>query len=210
MTALALFCLASVIFLVPRDLFLEHTRDVEVWFGFEVRGPWALLTAPLHWAVFLIGAWGFWSVRTWVVPAAAVYSFYVALCHLIWNQTSPSGWGWQAGLMQTLLFSLPGFVLLYTSHGGGRSLLANTPNLISAFRAACAPVLLVLAWNGATGAFLALFGVALLSDVVDGALARRFGLESDLGARLDQWADFAAWLAFPVGAWWLWPDLVRR
>ena len=74
----------------------------------------------------------------------------------------------------------------------------------------CAPVLLALAWNGAAGIFLALFGIGLVSDVLDGALARRLGQESDFGARLDQWADFALWVSFPLGAWCLWPDIVLR
>lgn len=86
----------------------------------------------------------------------------------------------------------------------------NLPNLLSAFRILCAPALLALAWNGATVIFLVLFGLALTSDVLDGVLARRLGLESDLGARLDQWADFALWISFPFGAWWLWPDIVGR
>ena len=77
-------------------------------------------------------------------------------------------------------------------------------------RIACVPVLLALAWNGAAGIFLALFGLALLSDVLDGVIARRFDLESDFGARLDQWADFALWVSFPFGAWWLWPEIVGR
>jgi CDP-diacylglycerol--glycerol-3-phosphate 3-phosphatidyltransferase len=50
--------------------------------------------------------------------------------------------------------------------------------------------------------FLALFAIALLSDVLDGVLARRLKQESDFGARLDQWADFAVGLP-PFGAWWL-------
>ncbi len=86
----------------------------------------------------------------------------------------------------------------------------NAPNLVSAFRVLCTPVLLVLAWHGATGIFLALFGLALASDVLDGALARRLGQESDFGARLDQWADFSLWVCLPFGAWWLWPEIVRR
>jgi phosphatidylserine synthase len=86
----------------------------------------------------------------------------------------------------------------------------NVPNLLSGFRLACVPVLLVLAWHGASGLFLALFAVGLLSDVLDGALARRLGQETDFGARLDQWGDFALWLSFPVGAWWLWTDIVLR
>jgi CDP-diacylglycerol--glycerol-3-phosphate 3-phosphatidyltransferase len=87
---------------------------------------------------------------------------------------------------------------------------ANAPNLISAFRLLSVPVLLVLAWHGATSTFLLLFGLWLASDVLDGALARRLGQESDFGARLDQWADFVLWLSFPFGAWWLWPEIVLR
>jgi CDP-diacylglycerol--glycerol-3-phosphate 3-phosphatidyltransferase len=86
----------------------------------------------------------------------------------------------------------------------------NAPNALSTFRIASAPALLALAWQGATGAFLALFALGLASDVLDGVLARRFGQESALGARLDQWGDFALWVALPFGAWWLWPDLIAR
>ena len=112
MTALAGFCLLSVAFLVPRDLFLAHTRDVEVWLGFELRGTAARLSAPLHWAIFAVGAWGFWRARPWIVPAAAGYCFYVALSHLIWSEASPNGQGWPMGLAQAVLFSLPGVALL--------------------------------------------------------------------------------------------------
>jgi CDP-diacylglycerol--glycerol-3-phosphate 3-phosphatidyltransferase len=87
---------------------------------------------------------------------------------------------------------------------------ANTPNFISVLRLGCAALLLVFAWEGATAVFLALFGFGLASDVADGVIARRYRLESDLGARLDQWADFALWLAFPLGVWLLWPDLIAR
>ena len=86
----------------------------------------------------------------------------------------------------------------------------NAPNVISAFRIVCVPVVLVLAWNGESRAFLVLFGVGLLSDVVDGVLARRLGQVTDLGARLDQWGDFALWAALPLGVWWLWPHIVAR
>ena len=86
----------------------------------------------------------------------------------------------------------------------------NVPNVLSSLRIMCVPLLLVLAWNGSTGLFLAFFALGLLSDVLDGALARRLGQESDFGARLDQWADFALWLCLPFGAWWLWPETLRR
>ena len=87
---------------------------------------------------------------------------------------------------------------------------SNLPNLLSSFRVISSPVLLVLAWNGATASFLVLFGFGLFSAVLDGVIARRLGQETEFGARLDQWADFAIWVAFPIGAWWLWPDIVVR
>jgi hypothetical protein len=121
MTALAGFCAASVIFLVPRDLFFAETRDVEVWLGIELRGRAALLTAPLHWAVFGVGAWAFWRARPWIVSAAAAYVFYVALSHLIWSEASPHGNGWRVGLAQALAISVPGLLLLRARRGASRA-----------------------------------------------------------------------------------------
>jgi hypothetical protein len=112
MRALAIFCLGTVLFLVPRDLFHAETRDVEVWLGLEVRGRAALLTAPLHWLIFAVGAWAFWTQRPWILPAAAAYAFYVALSHLVWSEASPNGRGWPVGLAQATALSLPGFLLL--------------------------------------------------------------------------------------------------
>lgn len=89
-------------------------------------------------------------------------------------------------------------------------MLSRIPNALSAFRLAATPVLLGLAWNGQTVAFLSLFAIALASDVLDGVLARRWQVESEFGARLDQWADFAVWATFPLAAWWLWPAVLAR
>jgi hypothetical protein len=121
MTGLALFCVVTVLFLVPRDLFFAETRDVEVWLGFEVRGTPALLTAPIHWSIFLIGAWGFWTQRSWILPAAAGYAFYVALSHLVWSEASPNGRGWPIGLVQAMALSVPGFLLLWGHRTTARS-----------------------------------------------------------------------------------------
>ena len=97
---------------MPRDLFFAETRDVEVWLGFEVRGAAALATAPLHWAIFALGAWGFWRCRPWVLPSAGAYVFYVAVSHIIWSESSPNGHGWRIGLLQGLAISIPGILLL--------------------------------------------------------------------------------------------------
>jgi hypothetical protein len=118
MTVCAVFCAATVLFLVPRDLFFAATRDVEVWLGFEVRGAAALWTAPLHWALFAAGAWAFWTARPWVPAWAAGYAFYVAVSHLVWSEASPHGRGWPTGLAQALLLSLPGVWLLWVRRRG--------------------------------------------------------------------------------------------
>jgi hypothetical protein len=112
MTALAIFCAFTVVFLIWRDLTVPHVRDVEVWGGFELHGAVARWSAPLHWLIFAVGAWGFWRARPWIVPAAAAYVFYVALSHLVWSEASPHGNGWLVGLAQAAAISIPGFLLL--------------------------------------------------------------------------------------------------
>jgi hypothetical protein len=84
MTALAVLCAFTVVFLAWRDLTLPHVRDVEVWGGFEVHGAAARWSAPLHWLIFAVGAWGFWRARPWIVPAALAYAVYVAVSHGVW------------------------------------------------------------------------------------------------------------------------------
>jgi CDP-diacylglycerol--glycerol-3-phosphate 3-phosphatidyltransferase len=86
----------------------------------------------------------------------------------------------------------------------------DVPNLLSSVRLASVPVLLALAWGGRPFAFLLLLLAAILSDAVDGWVARRTGGTSPLGARLDSIADYAVYVAVPLGAWWLWPDMVTR
>jgi hypothetical protein len=120
MSALSVFCLLTVAFLVPRDVFFAETRDVEVWLGLELRGRAAQLTAPLHWAIFAAGAWGFWREKPWILPAAAAYVFYVAVSHVIWSEASPNGRGWPIGLAQAAAISIPGFLLLW-AHARTRS-----------------------------------------------------------------------------------------
>jgi hypothetical protein len=121
MTALALYCAFTVVFLAYRDLFVPHVRDTEVWFGFELHGAAARHTAPLHWLIFAVGAWAFWTVQRWIVPAAAAYTFYVALSHLVWSEASPNGNGWLVGLVQAAAISLPGFALLRAARSRHRA-----------------------------------------------------------------------------------------
>lgn len=91
-----------------------------------------------------------------------------------------------------------------------RAMIRAIPNLLSGLRLASVPVLLVLAWYGQPLMFLGLLLVSILSDAIDGWLARRLDAVTKLGIRLDSMADFALYIAVPLGGWWLWPELLLR
>ncbi len=86
----------------------------------------------------------------------------------------------------------------------------TVPNLLSLLRLLVAPLLLVCAATGRTGLFLGLFILSLVSDALDGFLARCLNQVSEWGAQLDSWGDLATYLAAPIGVWLLWPALIRR
>ena len=69
----------------------------------------------------------------------------------------------------------------------------HIPNILSASRIAlCLPLLLV---DAMTMPFWVLYVIAGMTDMLDGFLARRWGVESNFGARLDSLADFVFVLA---------------
>jgi CDP-diacylglycerol--glycerol-3-phosphate 3-phosphatidyltransferase len=84
------------------------------------------------------------------------------------------------------------------------------PNLLSGFRLVAAPFLLGFAWTGHPNLFLILLSISLLSDSVDGFIARRLNVASEMGTRLDSWGDLATYLTVPICAWWLWPEVLKR
>jgi CDP-diacylglycerol--glycerol-3-phosphate 3-phosphatidyltransferase len=83
------------------------------------------------------------------------------------------------------------------------------PNLLSLSRLAMVPVLIHLTVTERPAPFLAVLAACLVSDALDGWLARRLGQVSALGAALDTWGDFAVYVTVPVCGWWLWPEQVR-
>lgn len=84
------------------------------------------------------------------------------------------------------------------------------PNLLSGFRLVAAPLMLYLSWMGLRKTFLALLVLSLLSDAIDGFIARKLYVSSDIGAKLDSWGDLATYLTVPICIWWLWPEIVKR
>ena len=67
----------------------------------------------------------------------------------------------------------------------------SIPNLITLARILAVPVILWAITSGETQIAFVLFLVAGLSDLVDGYLAKRFGMATELGAYLDPLADKA-------------------
>lgn len=84
------------------------------------------------------------------------------------------------------------------------------PLYLTIFRICSAPLLIVLAGLGSERWFLGVAVAALLSDAIDGTLARRLGAASETGRLLDSWADLLIALTAVVGATLLWPETMRR
>ena len=51
---------------------------------------------------------------------------------------------------------------------------------------------------------------AFFLDLIDGPIARWTHKTSELGSWLDSIADFSVYMAFTVGAWLLWPEIILR
>ena len=75
----------------------------------------------------------------------------------------------------------------------------HAPNALSLARIACAPVLVAMAVAGEQSLYTWVLVPALLTDAADGWIARSFGLQSRLGARLDSLGDSLVWWAGLAG-----------
>ncbi len=88
--------------------------------------------------------------------------------------------------------------------------LRHVPNVLSGARALAVPVLLVLAFEEQRTAFTWVLIPALLSDILDGWIARAFALESRLGAALDSVADSLMLFVSVYGVWVFHPEVIRE
>src|SRR5262249_44097708 len=75
------------------------------------------------------------------------------------------------------------------------ALLRQIPNLLTALRLACAPFTALLLVDHDYRSALAVFAFAGLTDALDGFLAKRYGLDTRVGAWLDPAADKLLMLA---------------
>jgi phosphatidylglycerophosphate synthase len=84
------------------------------------------------------------------------------------------------------------------------------PNLLSALRIALMPAVLMTAVGGSRRWFVGLLVLALLTDALDGFLARRLRAQSELGRKLDSWADYLTMITGIAGIAILWPAIMQR
>ncbi len=70
----------------------------------------------------------------------------------------------------------------------------NLPNLISSYRLITFPVILLLGIYGNEHWFVILISINLVTDIVDGFIARAFNLVTRFGAALDNLADIGTYI----------------
>ena len=75
----------------------------------------------------------------------------------------------------------------------------NVPNALSFYRLIMFPVILVLAILGKEQWFVVLISISLISDVLDGSIARYFNLQTKFGAALDNTADVGTYILAVYG-----------
>ena len=86
MTGLMMFCGFQVFYMLPNDLFLRPLEeDIEVWFGYQLTGWAAKLTNPIHIVIYAFGLVGFFGMRSWMHPWAALYSVQIAIGLFVWG-----------------------------------------------------------------------------------------------------------------------------
>jgi short-subunit dehydrogenase len=103
------FCAYMAIVYVPWDLFAKPlAEDAEVWFGVAFHGWAAKLLAVPHWIVYAAGAYGFWRMRPWMWPWAAVYAAQVAIGFAVWPVLAKGGaLGYAMGAAGLAAFAVP-------------------------------------------------------------------------------------------------------
>ncbi len=85
----------------------------------------------------------------------------------------------------------------------------NIPNSLSIFRIIAAPFLIIFAWFNMPNLFFILFTLMLISDALDGFIARALDQTSELGARLDSYGDITTYLSTPLAVWFLYPQIIK-
>ncbi len=91
----------------------------------------------------------------------------------------------------------------------GESVL-NVPNALSAYRLLALPFLIWSLIKPDSQMFITLLSINLITDILDGLIARTFKLETEFGARLDSMADLGTYIMAIWGMFVFKMDFVRE
>lgn len=75
----------------------------------------------------------------------------------------------------------------------------NIPNLLSFYRILIFPFILYLATNQKESLFAIFLVINLITDILDGFIARRFNMQTEFGAKLDSAADIGTYILAVIG-----------
>nr|WP_319399172.1 CDP-alcohol phosphatidyltransferase family protein [uncultured Carboxylicivirga sp.] len=75
----------------------------------------------------------------------------------------------------------------------------NVPNFLSLYRLLVSPVILYMALTHNESLYVVLLCISLVSDILDGNIARFFKLQSHFGAALDNLADICTYVVALLG-----------
>lgn len=78
-------------------------------------------------------------------------------------------------------------------------ILNNIPNFLSGYRILAVPPILYCIFTGQRDAFFILLMINLVTDILDGLIARTFKLQTEFGAKLDSTADLGTYLCAITG-----------
>ncbi|MCE9540432.1 MAG: CDP-alcohol phosphatidyltransferase family protein [Bacteroidetes bacterium] len=81
-------------------------------------------------------------------------------------------------------------------------------NVITAYRLLAAPVLVFLIFNNTINLFKWMLALSFFTDLIDGVLARKFGVASVFGSKLDSIADDLTVVAAIIGVFILKPQFI--
>ncbi len=82
----------------------------------------------------------------------------------------------------------------------------NLPNLLSASRLIAAPLMLGFAWREMQTSFVIMLSYIIITDILDGWIARAYNMVSDFGANLDSLGDIVFYLSLVPSLFFLWPS----
>jgi cardiolipin synthase len=80
-----------------------------------------------------------------------------------------------------------------------RKKLLNVPNLLSFYRLISFPFVLYFAFTHQERIFVILLVINLISDILDGLIARTFKMQTRFGAKLDSYADIGMYITAILG-----------